>query len=687
MGFVHLGERGNGGHGIPAYVEPPGVVALGVPSLPPGPVAQDREGALKLSHLGVGKLAVLHVVFLLAVALAPGVAHAETFILSASATEFNGATQVALYYLGYDVRPGGESGLSDQAISALFGDEYTDFLFFKDSLYRNVLTLNNWVSSLDGFAFAFAVDAARADVEQAAKDYPIKQTVGNPEIQDGTIPQPITLNPIVGKTWVGSLGNATYVDVNERQIQPLTISQSQISKLNSKIAATNAKYWAIIGVTAGVWWKDYIANATRRYVIGWLVLSSNPISISYEINNSETENEFATYKVIIKSQGQFWITRNDYAIFSGTEVYEQQTEIQNIRTDYMYSYNDETIRSTYVDTTGSRKIYGLYSSITSEIIEPDPDPEPPTQPDVPTPDPPTLPDPPTTDPQPPTTDPQPPVTVYPPITWVQQPTGTDIIPYLAHIIDDIQALDTHIEEHCLHLRQALHDQVGWLADTLTDYIEWAVDEITEAIKRNIDQIQNQISAENDSWYNWYARLIHDQLGWQAEYLVSALRVEFDRLSTILDDSVTRPINTWLRMIYGKMGGNGGAKPSPTTEPDSWLDWLHSVIDALLDMLDALVPSFGGALEQLKDIFPFSIPWDIAFCLGLLAQEPQTPVFDVPYPYGYRSGALVYASVRVDFTPWNGVALIIRRIMTVLFAYMLAWATPRLYNGINTTGKE
>lgn len=677
MGVVHLGERGNGGHGVPAYVEPPGVVGLGVPALLPGPVAQDLERALELSHLGVGKLAVLHVVVLLAVALVPGVAHAETFILSASATEFNGATQVALYYLGYDVRPGGESGLSDQAISALFGDEYTDFLFFKDSLYQNALTLNNWVSSLDGFAFAFAVDAARADVEQAAKDYPILPDLGDDTISDGKLPSEIIFYPNVG-VFTGVTSNGTNGLISAQESGTYTVTNPNPNTLYATdIRNKGLKYYWAYNAQVGKNWSigsnGGVSGSFGRDSV--IVFSTEKMDIKIE-SIGKTGNTYDYYKITITTDGTLY---SNNGIINETRDELKQVSLPSRNSPYVISS-----RFAYP----SELIYGLKTTtVQGTIIEPEPDPEPPTQPDVPTPDPPTLPDPPTTDPQPPTTDPQPPVTVYPPITWVQQPTGNDVIPYLVHIIDDIQALDTHIEEHCLHLRQALHDQVGWLADTVTDYIAWAVDEITEAIKRNIDQIQNQISAENDSWYNWYARLIHDQLGWQAEYLVNALRVEFDRLSTILDDSVTRPINTWLRMIYGKLGGNGGAKPSPTTEPDTWLDWLHSVIDALLDMLDALVPSFGGALEQLKDIFPFSIPWDIAFCLGLLAQEPQTPVFDVPYPYGYRSGALVYASVRVDFTPWNGVALIIRRIMTVLFAYMLAWATPRLYNGINATGKE
>lgn len=620
--------------------------------------------------------------FLLAVAFMPGVAHAETFILSASATEFNGATQVALYYLGYDVRPGGESGLSDQAISALFGDEYTDFLFFKDSLYKNVLTLNNWVSSLDGFAFAFAVDAARADVEQAAKDYP-QQDVNSGEIQDGMLPEQVNLYPITGYIHTGTedIPANQILQVIDGSVGPLIINNRTPSIINE----INAKYCLLMIVSVGTSW----GNGTSTYGIR-LITAFSQEPISYTTEEIEVASGY-TKRLKITLQ-------------SATDIYYNtsiQTMLQNDGNRYLgekvwafynrsyFTNNGNNVEITSVrNATRTLSIYGLYANVINvQDTEPEPDPEPPTQPDVPTPDPPTLPDPPTTDPQPPTTDPQPPVTVYPPITWVQQPTGTDIIPYLAHIIDDIQALDTHIGEHCQHLRQALHDQIGWLADTLTDYLAWMVEEIEGAILDGIWRLQGQIDAVFDHWFNWLGEEIHDQLGWQAQYLVNALRVEFDRLSTILDDSVTRPINTWLRMIYGKLGGNGGAKPSPTTEPDTWLDWLHAVIDALLDMLDALVPSFGGALEQLKDIFPFSIPWDIAFCLGLLAQEPQTPIFDVPYPYGYRSGALVYASVRVDFTPWNGVALIIRRIMTVLFAYMLAWATPRLYNGINATGKE
>lgn len=106
----------------------------------------------------------------------------------------------------------------------------------------------------------------------------------------------------------------------------------------------------------------------------------------------------------------------------------------------------------------------------------------------------------------------------------------------------------------------------------------------------------------------------------------------------------------------------------------------NVLDAVLDLLDDLLDAIGGVLDtladafgELTDVFPFSIPWDLAIIGGLLVHEPVTPVLDISLP---RMGAQPVV-LHVDLTTWNDAAAIARGCELILFGVGLALNTREM----------
>lgn len=76
-----------------------------------------------------------------------------------------------------------------------------------------------------------------------------------------------------------------------------------------------------------------------------------------------------------------------------------------------------------------------------------------------------------------------------------------------------------------------------------------------------------------------------------------------------------------------------------------------------------------------DFFPFCIPWDIYELVTVLDAEPEAPhfVFDVDFPYMDEPW-----HIDIDFSAWDPVALVLRRLELLLFVVGLAMATRNYY---------
>lgn len=159
--------------------------------------------------------------------------------------------------------------------------------------------------------------------------------------------------------------------------------------------------------------------------------------------------------------------------------------------------------------------------------------------------------------------------------------------------------------------------------------------------------------------------------------------------------------SWLQLIYNRLGNltvSGGGGSGDLSGIEQQLDDIKGKLDALLvaatvdaaanvaqaimQLINGLLSKFGDALGTLKDamgelteVFPFSLPWDLAAIAALFAADPVTPVFDIAVPdFGQIHSA---TSIHVDLHDWDGVASVVRSGELVLFATDLIFRTREM----------
>ena len=79
--------------------------------------------------------------------------------------------------------------------------------------------------------------------------------------------------------------------------------------------------------------------------------------------------------------------------------------------------------------------------------------------------------------------------------------------------------------------------------------------------------------------------------------------------------------------------------------------------------------------DLKDFFPFCIPFDLYAFFGCLNAAPEAPVFELALPTPFGS-----YSFTVDLSPYDSVAEICRKLQLLLFCIGLAFETRNLIKG-------
>lgn len=80
---------------------------------------------------------------------------------------------------------------------------------------------------------------------------------------------------------------------------------------------------------------------------------------------------------------------------------------------------------------------------------------------------------------------------------------------------------------------------------------------------------------------------------------------------------------------------------------------------------------GDYTLQLKDFFPFCIPYDIYEFFALLAAEPEAPVFNWEIFVPQLDKTL---TARIDLSPWNEVAALFRKLELLAFIVGLGFVT-------------
>lgn len=110
----------------------------------------------------------------------------------------------------------------------------------------------------------------------------------------------------------------------------------------------------------------------------------------------------------------------------------------------------------------------------------------------------------------------------------------------------------------------------------------------------------------------------------------------------------------------------------------WQETLKNIVVSPETNINATVgdlsDSFTDTVSLLKTKFPFSIPWDIAFLIGFLAEEPETPVFDIPLKI--ESWGIDY-TFTIDFSQFAMISKVSRTLLSMLFAISLIMLTEKV----------
>ncbi len=80
--------------------------------------------------------------------------------------------------------------------------------------------------------------------------------------------------------------------------------------------------------------------------------------------------------------------------------------------------------------------------------------------------------------------------------------------------------------------------------------------------------------------------------------------------------------------------------------------------------------------QLKNFFPFCLPWDMYKFFIILCEEPKAPVFEWTVPLSAMGGDLEDYNVKVDLSPFDELAKTCRKLMLFTFCFGLIFATKK-----------
>lgn len=106
----------------------------------------------------------------------------------------------------------------------------------------------------------------------------------------------------------------------------------------------------------------------------------------------------------------------------------------------------------------------------------------------------------------------------------------------------------------------------------------------------------------------------------------------------------------------------------------WLDFLKNFFDDIGSGVSTLASGFSDTATLITKKFPFSIPWDIAFLIGFLADSPDTPIFELPFTlpkYGINEKLVI------DFSQFSALSKISRMLLTMIFIIGLLKLTSNI----------
>ncbi len=115
-------------------------------------------------------------------------------------------------------------------------------------------------------------------------------------------------------------------------------------------------------------------------------------------------------------------------------------------------------------------------------------------------------------------------------------------------------------------------------------------------------------------------------------------------------------------------------PSIPLNPDKPIEDNPALDTSIEDTITQTKPFFGGLSGELKNKFPFSIPWDLIAVFTLFQAEPETPRIEVPFVIESLG---IEESIVIDLSGYGLLSRISRSLMVVLFVLGLIKMTPTM----------
>lgn len=233
--------------------------------------------------------------------------------------------------------------------------------------------------------------------------------------------------------------------------------------------------------------------------------------------------------------------------------------------------------------------------------------------------------------------------------------------------EDTELDDTTVVTFHPYLAEVLRTRTGGSGDSGEDENKWWLAVAYAETLEKLYQTSQQAQIENPS----VVEIPDLQEGTQYE-----VTVEED------EDGNKKYI---LNPIYdpGTNPGTGtdpdpGTNPGTGTNPDPGTDSNpDSGTDSEAKLEEWLDPKPQDMVIDItwSDFFPFCIPKDILDMVRAFQAEPEAPhfVFDVDFPYMEEPW-----HIDIDFSVWDPVALVLRRLELLLFVVGLAMATRNYY---------
>lgn len=293
---------------------------------------------------------------------------------------------------------------------------------------------------------------------------------------------------------------------------------------------------------------------------------------------------------------------------------------------------------------------------------------------------------PTDDPLP-TPPPETPVTPVNPIVTTD-PTNTtpqDYTPWLSAILNELRnfhrdavGLGNNVIDalatHCTHITTTIMDETEWLYDQLKAQIRAGVQAILNGLDQNCTEMMNYL----EDLAQWLADQLQFTFNIDNSYNPEISVPAYDDGSVI----------AWLQRIYNAIRNiKGPTIGTPVTEKDvedgfDWWAWILSLLDQLFDnVISQTVGEIESFLEEFRNLFPLSIPWDVVAILTMWAGTPTTP--QVEFTLFEDVAYLPEVTYEIDMTPFNATAATIRDAEKIVFAFYLLFKTQWLLDTLKS----